>query len=201
MPCGSPPPPRRTNAPAPKKAGPSLRIPGIPALAQVLPRLGGLLALTGVAVATAPVPAPGTAVMTLSSGGQEGAIEVSLRASAATLSGLAQAPSAAREPAAWQRAAEAMANGSVLLRFSAQADCHLAAARVDRGGLTDAIPTLAATYRFACAHPEQLDSAAMGLFAVFSGIRRVLVRYDLAGVRGEDALNLGRPVVSFVPLY
>ena len=104
-------------------------------------------------------------------------------------------------------ATENLNTGDGLVRFNTQAGCQLEASDVNTGFGMDAVPAsseahrdMFASYRFVCARPDRLRSAAVGLFVGFPALERVHVEYVLQEGRGVAELARNRPVVSFVPL-
>lgn len=104
-------------------------------------------------------------------------------------------------------ATENLNTGDGLVRFNTHAGCELAASDVDTGFGDDARSApksehrdMFASYRFVCSRPDQLRSAALGVFVGFPALERVHVEYVLEDGRGAAELARNRPVVSFVPL-
>ena len=166
--------------------------------ARPLVCLTGLLMLGPWALSRAA--SPGSATLSIEGKGAE--IQVQLSGPAASLVGFEGAPRTAEERETLALAEENLKTGDGLVRFSTNAGCRLEQATID----ADPAPKgkgpadLGASYRFHCDRPEALDSAALGLFMGFPALARVLVHYDLSGIRGEAAATPGNPVVSFVPL-
>lgn len=137
---------------------------------------------------------------------------VQLFAPAATLVGLEHAPRTTMESETLRLARENLQAGDAMVRFSTKAACRLVEASVDaalpdapRSGKTvssdaPARVEISAEYEFACARPDALDTAALGLFRGFPALQRVLVHYAMPAGRGAAELTSGNPVVSFVPL-
>jgi hypothetical protein len=124
-------------------------------------------------------------------------------APAVSLLGFAHQPRNARERATMRLATENLHTGDGLIRFNTLARCRLAKADVDAGlDIQDAQghPEMSASYRFVCAQPDKLDSAALGLFVGFPVLDLALVQYFLPGCKGEAGLTRSQPVVSFIPL-
>jgi hypothetical protein len=128
---------------------------------------------------------------------------VHVAAPAASLVGFAHPPRTPGERDTMRLATENLRTGDGLIRFSTLARCRLAKADVDTGlDIHDAEghPEMSASYRFVCARPDKLESAALGLFVGFPALQLALVQYSLPGCKGEAELTRGQPVVSFVPL-
>ncbi|NEX21417.1 DUF2796 domain-containing protein [Thiorhodococcus mannitoliphagus] len=137
---------------------------------------------------------------------------VGLFAPAATMLGFESAPRTQVESETLKLARENLAAGDGMIRFNTKAGCRLVKAKVDTD-LPDAVRSgksttrdgparveISAEYRFECARPEALDSAALGLFMGFPALERALVRYLMPDGQGAAELTPGNPVVSFVPL-
>jgi hypothetical protein len=128
---------------------------------------------------------------------------VHVAAPAVSLLGFAHQPRNARERDTMRLATENLQTGDGLIRFNTVARCRLAKADVDTTlDIRDAQghPEMSASYRFVCAQPDKLASAALGLFVGFPVLNLALVQYSLPGCKGEAELTRGQPVVSFIPL-
>ncbi|NEV63418.1 ZrgA family zinc uptake protein [Thiorhodococcus minor] len=136
---------------------------------------------------------------------------VRLFAPAATLVGFEHSPSTRLESETLTLARENLEAGDGMVRFNTKAACRLVEASVDAdlpdsarpgkaGSEAPARVEISAEYGFACARPEALDTAALGLFIGFPALQRVLVHYVMPAGRGAAELTPGNPVVSFVPL-
>ena len=154
----------------------------------------------------------GTATMRILFNGPS--VEVELRAPGASLVGFEHAPRGDMEAETLRQAGENLRSGEAMIRFSAQADCRLTRAKANldlptladgadrsstQGDGAESHADITAFYRFECARPEMLDSAALGLFMGFPALQRVLVRYEMESGRGGAELTRANPVVSFVP--
>ena len=146
-------------------------------------------------------PPPAIARVAIFAEGQT--VLVHVVAPAVSLVGFAHQPRNARERATMRLATDNLHTGDGLIRFNTLARCRLAKADVDAGlDIQDAQghPEMSASYRFVCAQPDKLDSAALGLFVGFPVLNLVLVQYFLPGCKGEAELTRSQPVVSFIPL-
>ncbi|WP_200374537.1 ZrgA family zinc uptake protein [Thiocystis violacea] len=158
------------------------------------------------------VPGQGTARLSLTIEGSEARVE--WLAPAATLIGFDRAPRTDDEREILRLARGNLAAGEAMIRFNTRAACRLQDARVETelSGVTPATgedssskpvgkgpARLGARYRFRCEQPQDLDSAALGLFNGFPALERVLVRYVTPDGQGAAELTRGNPVVSFVP--
>jgi len=124
-------------------------------------------------------------------------------APAVSLLGFAHQPRNPRERDTMRLASDNLRTGDGLIRFNTLARCRLAKADVDTDlDIHDAEghPEMSASYRFVCAQPDKLDSAALGLFVGFPVLDLALVEYSLPGCKGEAGLTRSQPVVSFIPL-
>ncbi len=137
-------------------------------------------------------------------------VRAELVAPAATLVGFAHVPSTAIETERLRLAGENLKAGDGMVRFNTSAGCRLLEAKVDLDlpapeAARTAQADIAAVYRFECARPRQLDSAALGLFVGFPALQRALVRYVIRREetveegRGAAELTRSNPVVNFVP--
>ncbi|MGA7981954.1 MAG: DUF2796 domain-containing protein [Chromatiaceae bacterium] len=143
----------------------------------------------------------GIATITVMADGDD--VHVELAASAASLVGFEHPPETSGEWDTLRLATENLRTGDGLIRFNTGARCRLAKAEVDTGlerRDPDGHAVMSASYRFVCAQPEKLDSAAVGIFVGFPALERVLVHYALPNRRGGAELTRSRPVVTFVPL-
>lgn len=148
----------------------------------------------------AAAPPPGTADLTIAAGPD--GLKVTIQAPAATLVGFEGRARGQDQRETLALAVENLKTGDGLIRFNAQAFCHMDDARVDgnpqaaKGQAAD----LGASYRFVCDQPQALRSAAVALFIGFPALERVRVRYSIPGAQGEAMLAPRAPVLSFVPL-
>jgi hypothetical protein len=104
--------------------------------------------------------------------------------------------------------------GDAMIRFNTEAVCRLDSVAIEsalaqghahddghgHGDGDDGHADLHATYTFICERPDALGSAALGLFAGFPALERVLVHYVTADGQGGAELTPANPVVRFVPL-
>jgi hypothetical protein len=151
--------------------------------------------------AVQPQESPGTADLSIRGDGEKVAVELS--APAITLLGFDHSPRGAEERATLELAKENLQTGDALIRFNTRAGCRLASATVNAQlapSHSGRQPSMSASYRFECDQPEQLESAAVGLFVGFPALERVLVRYALPQRKGGTVLTRARLVVSFVPM-
>jgi hypothetical protein len=147
--------------------------------------------------------APGVAEVSISAEGAQ--LLVDLAAPAMSLFGFEHVPRTDAERRTFELAVDNLRAGDGLVRFNARAGCRLASADIEaeiarqdsHGG---ARRETVAHYRFVCDHPDQINSAAVGLFIGFPALERVLVRYRMKDGRGAAELTRSRPVVTFVPL-
>lgn len=177
--------------------------PAATAALQARPRrllscLSGILALTAVTL-TQGAPDAGFAKVTIRTEG--GTVRVELTAPALTLVGFAGDPGNTAQREDLTLAAENLQSGDALVRFNTQARCVLESAKVDadpriRKGAAD----LGASYRFGCALPGELQSAAIGLFVGFPALRQVHVHYTTAQGQGAAIATPSNPIVNFIPL-
>lgn len=175
----------------------------------------GLSAVTHADEPKTPRQAPhvhGIAHLTLAVEGPE--VLVELTSPAASLIGFERAP---RTDAERETLALAKANleaGDAMIRFSTLAACRLETAEIevdlpeigqdhDHGhdhGHEDANHAdVHVSYRFTCDRPDALSSAALGLFAGFPALERVLVQYVIPEGQGGAELTPRQAVVNFVP--
>ncbi len=132
-------------------------------------------------------------------------VQIRFQAPAMTLVGFDQTPRSASERASLRLAVENLTAGDGLIRFNTRAGCSLADADVksgfgDDGNRVDGHREMSAQYRFVCDNPDQIASAAVGLFVGFPALQRVFVAYEIPQGKGRAELTRSRPVVSFVPL-
>ena len=142
-------------------------------------------------------------------------VVVELIAAAAGLIGFERAPRSDAERETFNLAKENLMAGDAMIRFNTEAGCRLETAEVDAdfaqagqahahdqgshdGG--DAHGDFHVSYRFECERPDELGSAALGLFAGFPALERVLVHYVTAEGQGGAELTPRQAVMSFVPL-
>ncbi|WP_295405757.1 DUF2796 domain-containing protein [uncultured Thiocystis sp.] len=153
----------------------------------------------------------GVARIAMNADGPE--VLVELGAPAATLLGFQQKPRTADEQETLRLARENLKAGDGMIRFNTNAECRLVDSSVDahfadhrQTGTRGQDPGtaepahLTARYRFRCARPDRLDSAALGLFVGFPALQRALIHYATRDGRGEAELTPVNPVVFFVPL-
>ncbi|MBK1721018.1 ZrgA family zinc uptake protein [Thiocystis violacea] len=130
-------------------------------------------------------------------------VEVELFAPGVTLVGFEHAPQTDMESETLRLARENLRAGDGMIRFNTDAACRLVKARVEtdlpEASSGQAHADISAYYRFDCAQPRALDSAALGLFTGFPALQRVLVHYEMAEGRGAAELTRGNPVVGFIP--
>jgi hypothetical protein len=167
---------------------------------RLLSCLSGILALTAVTLTQGAAPDAGIAKVTIRTDG--GTVRVELTAPALTLVGFAGDPGNAAQREDLTLAAENLQSGDALVRFNTQARCLLESAKVDadprvRQGTAD----LGASYRFGCAMPGELHSAAIGLFVGFPALRQVHVHYTTAQGQGAAIATPSNPIVNFIPLH
>jgi hypothetical protein len=148
-------------------------------------------------------------------------ILVELTSPAANLIGFERAPRTDDERATLALAKENLMAGDAMIRFNTEAACRLETAEIDtafaeadhgdshghtqdpthlHGADEDAHADFAVTYSFECDRPSELGSAALGLFAGFPALERVLVQYVTDEGQGGAELTPRQPVMSFVPL-
>lgn len=140
---------------------------------------------------------------------------VELTAAAAGLIGFEHTPRTDAERETFNLAKENLMAGDAMIRFNTEAGCRLETAEVDAGFAEaghghghdettgkggEAHADFHVTYRFACDRPDELGSAALGLFAGFPALERVLVQYITAEGQGGAELTPRQPVMTFVPL-
>lgn len=153
----------------------------------------------------------GVARMTLAAEGHE--VLVELQSPAADLVGFERPPRSGEEHERVRLARSNLLAGDAMVRFNTEADCRLLDAEVDsdleragQGAPSDGTPAASghadyrAAYRFECARPARLESAALGIFAGFPALERVLVEYVTPEGQGAAELTPAQPVVSLVPL-
>ncbi len=140
----------------------------------------------------------GVARMTIAADGAQ--VLVELAGPAATLVGFEDSPKTADERETLRLAKENLQAGDGMIRFNTNADCQLIDAKVNRHLAGHQSTEITVSYRFDCARPDRLDSAALGLFIGFPALQRVLVHYVTKDGRGGAELTPNHPVVTFVPL-
>ncbi|NCA69155.1 MAG: DUF2796 domain-containing protein [Sphingobacteriia bacterium] len=135
---------------------------------------------------------------------------VELTSPAATMVGFERAPRTQEERETLALARENLLAGDAMIRFSTRAACRLLNVELDTDLAAhghdhdhhdgdERHADLHVSYRFECDQPAALDSAALGLFAGFPALERVLVQYVMDEGQGGAELTPGQPVVSFVP--
>ena len=159
----------------------------------------------------------GIAHMTLAAEGPK--VLVELTSPAASLIGFEHAPRTDEEHATLALAKENLMAGDAMIRLNIEARCRLEAAEIDAGFADseqsehgthahdpetdhgeDGHADFHVVYTFACDRPEELGSAALGLFSGFPVLERVLFQYVTAEGQGGAELTPRAPVVLFVPL-
>lgn len=164
-----------------------------------LPRLTWAMVLVVTTLAHAGSPPAGTANLSIRAEG--GTVLVEFSAPALTMVGFTDAPENPTQREDLKLAAENLKKGDALVRFNPEALCSLEWTKVDADPrLRKGAALLGASYRFGCALPGSLRSAALGLFIGFPALERVHVQYATAEGRGAAVLTPGNPVVRFVPL-
>jgi len=147
-------------------------------------------------------------------------ILVELTSPAASLIGFERAPRTDDERATLALAKENLMAGDAMIRFNTEAACRLEAADIDaafaeaghghshghthdhthdHGADDDAHADFHVSYSFECDRPDELGSAALGLFAGFPALERVLVQYVTDEGQGGAELTPRQPVMSFIP--
>jgi hypothetical protein len=143
-------------------------------------------------------------------------ILVELTSPAASLIGFERAPRTDDERATLALAKENLMAGDAMIRFNTEATCRLETAEIDaafaeaghghshghthdHGAEEDAHADFQVSYSFACDRPNELGSAALGLFAGFPALERVLVQYVTDEGQGGAELTPRQPVMSFIP--
>jgi hypothetical protein len=140
-------------------------------------------------------------------------ILVELTSPAASLIGFERAPRTDDERATLALAKQNLMAGDAMIRFNTEAGCRLENAEIDaefadaghshdhdtHNGET-AHADFHVSYAFDCERPDELGSAALGLFVGFPALERVLVQYVTADGQGGAELTRSQAVVSFVPL-
>lgn len=159
----------------------------------------------------------GIAHMTLAAEGPK--VLVELTSPAASLIGFEHVPRTDEERATLALAKENLMAGDAMIRLNIEARCRLEAAEID-AGFADSEPSehgahahdqgtdhgedghadFHVVYTFACDRPDELGSAALGLFSGFPALERVLFQYVTAEGQGGAELTPRAPVVLFVPL-
>lgn len=136
-------------------------------------------------------------------------VSVELSSPAASLIGYERAPRTDDERATLNLAKQNLMAGDAMIRFNTEAGCRLAQAEID-AAFADA-PTqqdhqhkeghadFTVVYGFECDRPESLSAAALGLFAGFPALERVLVQYATHEGQGGAELTPREAVVRFVP--
>lgn len=132
-----------------------------------------------------------------------------LSSPAATLIGFEHPPRTAAERETFAMAKENLMTGDAMIRLNTAAGCRLESADVEAEWAEaghghdpdgdDGHADFEVSYRFDCDRPAEISSAALGLFAGFPALERVLVQYVIAAGQGGAELTPGQPVVSFVP--
>ncbi|WP_373508142.1 DUF2796 domain-containing protein [Thiocapsa sp.] len=159
----------------------------------------------------------GIAHMTLAAEGPKVLVEVT--SPAASLIGFEHAPRTDEERATLALAKENLEAGDAMIRLNIEARCRLEAAEIDAEFADseqsehgthahdqgtdhgeDGHADFHVVYTFACDRPEELGSAALGLFSGFPALERVLFQYVTAEGQGGAELTPRAPVVLFVPL-
>lgn len=159
----------------------------------------------------------GIALMTLAAEGSK--VVVELTSPAASLVGFERAPRNDEERATLALAEENLKAGDAMIRLNFEAGCRLETAQIDaefadsgqgRQGIhshdegtphgEDGHADFHVVYTFACDRPNELGSAALGLFSGFPALERVLFQYVTAEGQGGAELTPRTPVVLFVPL-
>lgn len=147
-------------------------------------------------------------------------ILVELTSPAASLIGFERAPRTDDERATLALAKENLMAGDAMIRFNTEAACRLENAEIDaafaeaghghshghthdhthdNGTDDDAHADFHVSYSFECDRPDDLGSAALGLFAGFPALERVLVQYVTDEGQGGAELTPRQPVMSFIP--
>jgi hypothetical protein len=146
------------------------------------------------------LPAAGTANLSIRIDGA--AVLVDLSAAAQTLVGFTGSPGNAAQRADLRLAAENLGHADALIRLNQEARCVIETTKVDANpNGRDSVSDLGASYRFGCALPDSLRSAAVALFVGFPALARIHVRYETRLGSGEAVLTPANPVVNFIPLH
>ncbi len=132
-----------------------------------------------------------------------------LSSPAATLIGFERPPRTEEERETFAMAKENLMAGDAMIRLNTAAGCRLESADVEAEWAEaghghdpdgdDGHADFEVSYRFDCDRPAEISSAALGLFAGFPALERVLVQYVIESGQGGAELTPGQPVVSFVP--
>ncbi|WP_200386611.1 DUF2796 domain-containing protein [Thiocapsa imhoffii] len=147
-------------------------------------------------------------------------VHVELICPAASLVGFERAPRSDEERATIALAKSNLLAGDAMIRFNTDARCRMASAAFETGfddapasgsehthshshqqghDASDQHADVVVTYQFICDQPDQLGSAALGLFAGFPAVERILVSYVTAEGQGRAELTPRQAVVNFVP--
>jgi len=159
----------------------------------------------------------GIAHMTLAAEGSK--VLVELTSPAASLVGFERVPRSDEERATLSLAKENLMAGDAMIRINMEAGCRLETAEIDAGFADpgqaqhgthshdqgthqgeDGHADFHVVYTFFCDRPDELGSAALGLFSGFPALDRVLFRYVTAEGQGGAELTPRAPVALFVPL-
>lgn len=161
----------------------------------------------------------GIAYLTLAA--EDSKVLVELTSPAASLIGFERAPRTDDERATLELAKENLMAGDAMIRFNTEAGCRLDTAEIDAEFAdagdsdlhshghshdhagdegTDGHADFHVRYGFVCDRPNDLGSAALGLFAGFPALERVLVQYVTAEGQGGAELTPRQAVFTFVPL-
>ncbi len=180
----------------------------VPALTSILI---GLSAATAIAQDTAHRQgAPhvhGVAHLSIAAEGSR--VSVELNSPAVSLIGFERAPRTDDERATLILAKQNLMAGDSMIRFNTEAGCRLEEAAIDAAfadGPTnhdhqgkEGHADFTVVYGFECDRPESLSAAALGLFAGFPALERVLVQYATHEGQGGAELTPREAVVRFVP--
>lgn len=148
----------------------------------------------------------GVATLNLALEGNE--IHVELESPAANIVGFEHAPATEAEQEALEQAIGVLKEGAGLLRFSGDAACRLADARVDtplleKDGSDEhenhdkAHADIVVEYRFLCGRPGKIEEMEVALFKAFPALAHLDVSFVSEQGQGAVELTASEPVLRF----